>query len=369
MTTTPAATAMDLKTDTTVLDATASAADAPDMENKMLFYMDNTPRQATLVAKNSELAGDDDDDEEDGVDSESWDKSPGTARHNPVIGSCNNKKSLASVAGTAIETLVGLAMIVPDALISPKDDFASTARTRQDSGSADNEESEVYLDEDGVGQQNHAPLLTATPSPREPHSSGLEACTTPLDVNNESTPTPQSARVATTTAGPVAQETTTTTSQALDADSDSLPADVQESPSRSGSTTPSPGSKPCEIGASKDILTEGQAFAYVGLCLVTANSLFQALEGTESGHAKESLESFVSKLINRLYRHLDIDAASKSFSRYNHVVFVSAALFSDPRPGFHFLFRRMLPSMTFQFRMLLISIIRESALYSSAQWP
>ncbi|KAK3824314.1 MAG: hypothetical protein J3R72DRAFT_374713 [Linnemannia gamsii] len=62
------------------------------------------------------------------------------------------------------------------------------------------------------------------------------------------------------------------------------------------------------IGASKDMLTEGQAFAYVGLCLVTSNALFQALEGTENAHAKQSLESFVSKLINRLYKHLDIDA-------------------------------------------------------------
>jgi len=301
---TTSAVATDLETDT-ILDATASAADASEMEEKILFYMDNTPRQVT-VAKNSELTGGDDDDDDD-MDSESEDKSSGTARHKAFTN--NNNKSLASVAGTAIETLVGLAMIFPDALISPND-AANTAGTMQDHhpGSADNE-SEVYLDEDSVGQ-NHAPLLMTTPSPREPHSSGLEACATPLDINNESTPAPQSATVATTTTGPTAHETTTT-SPTLDAESDSLPIDIQESPSLSTPTSSPPGSKPCEIGASKDMLTEGQAFAYVGLCLVTANSLFQALEGTESAHAKESLESFVSKLINRLYRHLDIDAASK----------------------------------------------------------
>ncbi|KAF8985095.1 hypothetical protein BGZ52_011525, partial [Haplosporangium bisporale] len=73
-------------------------------------------------------------------------------------------------------------------------------------------------------------------------------------------------------------------------------------------STDASASKPCDIDASKDMLTEGQAFAYVGLCLVTANTLFQALEGKETAHAKESLESFVSKLINRLYKHLEIDA-------------------------------------------------------------
>ncbi|KAI1316629.1 hypothetical protein EDD11_009664 [Mortierella claussenii] len=91
---------------------------------------------------------------------------------------------------------------------------------------------------------------------------------------------------------------------------------ASSSSSSSTSTTASSGtepssSRPCDIDASKDMLTKGQAFAYVGLCLVTANALFVALEGTETAHAKESLESFVSKLINRLYRHLDIDATTQ----------------------------------------------------------
>ncbi|KAK3807430.1 MAG: hypothetical protein JOS17DRAFT_692206 [Linnemannia elongata] len=91
-------------------------------------------------------------------------------------------------------------------------------------------------------------------------------------------------------------------------------ADIPASPATSSSassiiSTDSTSSSDTQtIGASKDILTEGQAFAYVGLCLVTSNTLFQALEGTETAHAKQSLESFVSKLINRLYKHLDIDA-------------------------------------------------------------
>ncbi|KAF9162734.1 hypothetical protein DFQ26_003280 [Actinomortierella ambigua] len=67
-----------------------------------------------------------------------------------------------------------------------------------------------------------------------------------------------------------------------------------------------------DIDTSRDMLTKGQAFAYVGLVLVTANTFFQALnsvpESPESARAKESLESFISKLIYSLSKHMDIDA-------------------------------------------------------------
>ncbi|KAF9971014.1 hypothetical protein BGZ73_006108 [Actinomortierella ambigua] len=82
---------------------------------------------------------------------------------------------------------------------------------------------------------------------------------------------------------------------------------------RPSSSVPSPdGSKTNDIDTSRDMLTKGQAFAYVGLVLVTANTFFQALnsvpESPESARAKESLESFISKLIYSLSKHMDIDA-------------------------------------------------------------
>jgi hypothetical protein len=126
------------------------------------------------------------------------------------------------------------------------------------------------------------------------------------------------------------------------------------SPSEPSTPTSSVSStnRPCDINASKDILTEGQAFAYVGLCLVTANTFFQAFEGIETAHAKESLESFVSKLVNRLYRHLDIDANSKSGVSFDF----STAHFS------HFVVQMTggngtLNQMNFVFQMLTICTI------------
>ncbi|KAG0049505.1 hypothetical protein BGZ83_005726 [Gryganskiella cystojenkinii] len=257
---------------TTALTSAASSDLAKEKkENKdeepVHFYMDNRPRYNTVV-RNSELAGDDDDDDDDEEDA------AGTAARQDI--NDNKDMSLASVTERAIETLVGLAMIVPDALISPDEEGSSSVPH------LDDDLPEVYLDDqvhdDFVGQ-NRASL--------------------PLTTASSATPTAGTHEKASST------NTTTTGSEPSSADDSDISQSV---PTVSAPITPG---RPCEIGTSKDMLTEGQAFAYVGLCLVTANTLFQALEGKESAHAKESLESFVSKLINRLYRHLDIDPATQ----------------------------------------------------------
>ncbi|KAF9173522.1 hypothetical protein BGX21_001110 [Mortierella sp. AD011] len=210
------------------------------------FYMNNSPHnQTTSRSKNSELAGeDDDDDDTDTVNRAQSNKDK----------SNDSNGSLAIVAGAALERL-------------------TDAITVKETTNPDHtQETEVYMEINDFNQQH---TTFEAQLPREQSEATNQNKTTSLpatlkDVNNEST------NVSST-------ESPVTTP-------------VSQSP------------RSCDIGTSKDILTEGQAFAYVGLCLVTANTLFQALDGTETSHAKESLENFVSKLINRLYKHLEIDA-------------------------------------------------------------
>ncbi|KAG0228634.1 hypothetical protein BGW41_003375 [Actinomortierella wolfii] len=94
--------------------------------------------------------------------------------------------------------------------------------------------------------------------------------------------------------------------------SDSTSPSITPSQRPSTSSSSPDGSKTNDIDTSRDMLTRGQAFAYVGLVLVTANTFFQALDSVpdspESARAKESLESFISKLIYSLSKHMDIDA-------------------------------------------------------------
>ncbi|KAI8603080.1 hypothetical protein EDD21DRAFT_302797 [Dissophora ornata] len=181
-------------------------------------------------------------------------------------------------------------MIIPDSVVSKLDN-------KENVGDNDHPETEVYLEDSEPEQRSLKDQTTSGTVAQEPR----EQTGTTNQRNTAALPT-----VVTTAATIVPP-----TSAALLADSSSddhestVPSTAADQPSTPSSET---SSRPCDIDASKDMLTEGQAFAYVGLCLVTANTLFQALEGTETAHAKESLESFVSKLINRLYRHLDIDA-------------------------------------------------------------
>ncbi|KAG0359404.1 hypothetical protein BG005_000878 [Podila minutissima] len=263
-------------------------------EDALLFYMNDSPQQDNGLPskKNSELAGDD---SEDDLNDEDKGTKPPSGQH-------HDNSSLATVAEFATKKLVGLAMIVPEALISDDHQEAMT-----NSGSQDDVRSEVYLDTDGHGNSNStgsssAPLgsescldsecSSTLSASRSVLPNNTEALDKPTNINNESI-----------------QSLPTTPTSSPSSPSTSVHPTVSTSAATStSSTTDTPASKPCDIDASKDMLTEGQAFAYVGLCLVTANTLFQALEGKETAHAKESLESFVSKLINRLYKHLEIDA-------------------------------------------------------------
>ncbi|KAF8937505.1 hypothetical protein BGZ58_002610, partial [Dissophora ornata] len=265
-----------------------TAAEPLEKDETLLFYMDNSPPQDSHC-RNSELAGDDDN---DSSDEHEQDMAP-TSGSISVLSTNNinnNSSSLATAAGNAVEKLVGLAMIIPDSVVSKLDN-------KENVGDNDHPETEVYLEDSEPEQRSLKDQTTSGTVAQEPR----EQTGTTNQRNTAALPT-----VVTTAATIVPP-----TSAALLADSSSddhestVPSTAADQPSTPSSET---SSRPCDIDASKDMLTEGQAFAYVGLCLVTANTLFQALEGTETAHAKESLESFVSKLINRLYRHLDIDA-------------------------------------------------------------
>ncbi|KAG0093137.1 hypothetical protein BGZ92_007378 [Podila epicladia] len=277
-----------------------STVDVSDVthEDAILFYMNGSSQHDNGLPskkKNSELAGDDSEDDLNDEDKET----------KPSSGQRHSNSSLATVAESATEKQVGLSTIVPVALISDNHQEGMT-----NNGSQYDDKAEVYLDTVGHGTSNStgsssAPLgsescldsecSSTLSASRSVPPNNTEALDKPTNINNESihslptTPTTPPASLSTLVHPTISTSAATSTS----------------------STTDTPASKPCDIDASKDMLTEGQAFAYVGLCLVTANTLFQALEGKETAHAKESLESFVSKLINRLYKHLEIDANSK----------------------------------------------------------
>ncbi|KAF8940849.1 hypothetical protein BGZ47_007583 [Haplosporangium gracile] len=265
-------------TPTSTASPTQTDINKPDNKHEdYTFYMDNSPRQDSKASQNSELAGDDDDDDDD---QENEEAATSTTVF-PHKSSGNN--SLATVAESAMEKLVGIAMMVPDALITTNDDNDDSHHHDRDSRHRlEHAESEVYLEDNELEEDGHA--------------------TTALQQERSTQLTNQ-----TDTALSTESTIATTITKHESADMLASPA-TSSSASSIISTESSSSSDSQTIGASKDILTEGQAFAYVGLCLVTSNTLFQALEGTETAHAKQSLESFVSKLINRLYKHLDIDA-------------------------------------------------------------
>jgi hypothetical protein len=287
------------------------------------FYMDNSPRQdSKAVAKNSELAGDDDD--EDGDDGEG-----ATPTAFPNNNNNNNKStsnsSLATVAESAIEKLVGIAMIVPDALITADNDNDIDEHDRDSCHRLDHAESEIYLEDNELVEKDHATTV------RQQEQSAQPANQTDTALSVESLPSTTTTTAATTTAATPTATATAKDTTTMDESGDipTSPATTSSSASSIISTETTSSSDTQTIGASKDILTEGQAFAYVGLCLVTSNALFQALEGTETAHAKQSLESFVSKLINRLYKHLDIDANSKFLMVYLFFVICIYVIFKE----------------------------------------
>ncbi|KAF9408477.1 hypothetical protein BGZ94_002289 [Podila epigama] len=319
-------------------------------ENEFLFYMDNSPTPSTGVnKKNSELAGDDSEDDNDNNDDsevgEDKNISSGQRPIGSILNDDRNSSSLATAAESVVVKLVGLAMSVPDALISGdcQDDISQLDGQFQ--------ESEVYLDTDSNtdtnidtdnrnnnnnnSSDNHndnskMKNVDDKEKGKDPDSGlvlqpakdseAAQVGNAIVDITNNTTnnniesicpPSPTTSPLSSSEPIPASLAATeeTEATSITTAAATTTTAAAATTTAAAATTTPSSteSTRNCDIDASKDILTEGQAFAYVGLCLVTANSLFQALEGKESAHAKESLESFVSKLINRLYRHLEID--------------------------------------------------------------
>ncbi|KAF9089870.1 hypothetical protein BGX27_002383 [Mortierella sp. AM989] len=233
------------------------------------------------MTKNSELAGDDDDDIEYDSGSNGHGDTAYSATSNsrakPLTGGPNSNSSLATVASEALEKLAGITLAMPD-------NVTSTQVIQSSHGDERSQGTEVYLEINDFNQSD----LTGHSTCRVQEQS---------EATNQGSATP-----------PTLEDMTNKDNEGITSSTSSTSSTTTISSTESSTTLVSTPSSPCEIDTSKDMLTEGQAFAYVGLCLVTANSLFQALEGTETSHAKESLENFISKLIYRLYKHLDIDA-------------------------------------------------------------
>ncbi|KAF8958998.1 hypothetical protein BGZ46_001856, partial [Entomortierella lignicola] len=238
-------------------------------DDQVEFYMNNTPYTQPTQPRNTELAGDDDDEDNDNTDNKNNKEKLDTVLDiNKDSSSNNSNDSLATVAVvTAISNTVHLEGKTLEAC-----EVNVQAIDCEQSISNKHTTFEAHFPQDQSTKDTSSSSTTSKTTTTTIHSNA----TALNDKNNESTP--------------IAAISTFSTELPVSPPSPSLP-------SRSN-----------DIDTSKDILTKGQAFAYVGLCLVTANTFFQALDGTETSHAKESFESFVSKLINRLSKHLEIDS-------------------------------------------------------------
>jgi hypothetical protein len=72
-----------------------------------------------------------------------------------------------------------------------------------------------------------------------------------------------------------------------------------------------------QMQQTKTLLTEGQRIAYVGLCKLVAREMVQTLALAAKGAkelepARESCQNWGNKIMGRLYRHMDVDAAGSS---------------------------------------------------------
>ncbi|EPQ29613.1 uncharacterized protein PFL1_02832 [Pseudozyma flocculosa PF-1] len=70
-----------------------------------------------------------------------------------------------------------------------------------------------------------------------------------------------------------------------------------------------------QMKTTKQLLSEGQKIAYVGLCSLAAAGLVRMITrvpGKELNSAKESIESWKVKVMARLYQHMDIEASEQT---------------------------------------------------------
>lgn len=64
-----------------------------------------------------------------------------------------------------------------------------------------------------------------------------------------------------------------------------------------------------QMQATKDLLTEGQRIAYVGLCKLISRELVQGYRNgrvNELEPAAESAQNWANKIMGRLYLHMDV---------------------------------------------------------------
>ncbi|KAF8636852.1 hypothetical protein AX17_003210 [Amanita inopinata Kibby_2008] len=69
-----------------------------------------------------------------------------------------------------------------------------------------------------------------------------------------------------------------------------------------------------QMQATKNLLTEGQRIAYVGLCALTSREMSQSLKASgrkELKAAKTNMELWALKIMGRLYYHMELETAGK----------------------------------------------------------
>lgn len=69
-----------------------------------------------------------------------------------------------------------------------------------------------------------------------------------------------------------------------------------------------------QMKATKDLLSEGQRIAYVGLCKLIAREMVQSYRlgrAKELEAAAESAQNWANKIMGRLYLHMDVGQAGK----------------------------------------------------------
>lgn len=91
------------------------------------------------------------------------------------------------------------------------------------------------------------------------------------------------------------------------------PSHIFEVPVQDEKQHDSPSPKPDEpqIQETKDIFTDTQKIAYIGLCAVTSLEVVHDFQGKEFTYARMSADNWQRKLMRMLYAHMDISGEGK----------------------------------------------------------
>jgi hypothetical protein len=69
-----------------------------------------------------------------------------------------------------------------------------------------------------------------------------------------------------------------------------------------------------QMQATKNMLTEAQRIAYVGVCALTAREMVETLKATKRKELKgcvHNMELWAMKIMGRLYYHMELETAGK----------------------------------------------------------